>query len=78
MKQFILCLVLVFLVNIVAGRAVQKKDEHKAEQPAEHPEDLAVNAKIIFEQDKTSNFSILLIMNSVLLFSFFKKLYAIE
>lgn len=42
MKKFILCLVLVFLVNIVAGRAVQKKDEHKAEKPAENQEDLAV------------------------------------
>lgn len=52
MKQFILCLVLAFLINIVAGRAVQKTDEHKAEQPAEHPEDLAVNVEIKFSNER--------------------------
>lgn len=45
MKQFILCLVLVVLINIVAGRAVQKKEEHKADKAQEHQEDLAVNVQ---------------------------------
>lgn len=42
MKQFIFCLVIVFLVNIIAGRAVQKKEEHKSEENPEHQENLAV------------------------------------
>lgn len=49
MKQFVLCLVLVILINCVAGRAVQKKDEHKAEKTPEHQEDLAVKVNINFK-----------------------------
>lgn len=51
MKKFILCLVLVYLVNIVAGRAVQKKDEHKDEKPAENQEDIAVKLNCFLFSD---------------------------